>query len=116
MNFGFPAKERLKSKKQIEHLFESGQSVVQYPLKAWFLPVDADAGTKVAFAVPKKSFKRAVDRNRIKRQMREAYRLNKANWDKGDNEYHVLLLYMDKQMPAYRKLEHSMLGLLNKLV
>ena len=112
MKFSFPATERLKSKKQIESLFESGRTVVQFPIKAWFLPATE---TKVAFAVPKRSFKRAVDRNRIKRQMREAYRLNKPSREQESQHHHILLLYMDKQAPDYSRLAKSMKQLLDKL-
>lgn len=115
MRFSFPGTERLKSKKQIEQLFEQGHTAVQFPLKAWYAPVDGESLTKVAFAVPKRSFKRAVDRNRIKRQMREAYRLNKEGWNKNGTEFVMLLLYMDKQAPDYHRLEQAMKGMLKKI-
>lgn len=115
MRFSFPATERLKSKKQIEHLFEFGQTAAQFPIKAWFLPAPGASCTKVAFAVPKRSFKKAVDRNRIKRQLREAYRLQKADWDKNGTEFVMLLLYMDKQPPEHQRLHKAVAGLLKKL-
>lgn len=115
MRYRFPASERLKSKKQIEDLFEQGKTVVDFPLKIWYLPVPEAIQTQVAFAVPKRSFKRAVDRNRIKRQMREAYRLAKADWDKNDTEFVMLLLYMDKKSPELPQLQRSIKALLKKV-
>ena len=77
--FLFPKQERLCSRKTIETIFESGKAINESPLR--FLWVEASAEEKIllkiAISVPKRIFKRAVDRNKIKRQIREAYRLNK---------------------------------------
>jgi len=72
--------ERLCSKLQIEKLFAGGsKSFSIYPLRVVFMPVEKkeDALASILISVPKKRFKRAVKRNRIKRQVREAYRKNK---------------------------------------
>lgn len=72
--------EKLKSKKLIETLFSEGNSVSAYPLRMVYLQTPLEDGTpiKVGVSVSKKRFKNAVDRNRIKRLLREGYRLNKA--------------------------------------
>ena len=73
--------EKLKSKKQIDLLFKEGRSVVAFPLrvKYQFLSVaEARAPVQAGVSVSKKSFRHAVDRNRIKRLIREAYRLQKG--------------------------------------
>lgn len=74
-------RERLSSRKQIEMLFGSGsQSMAAYPLRVVFLNKERAQGespVQILVSVPKRHFKHAVDRNRVKRQVREAYRLNK---------------------------------------
>lgn len=90
MNCEFKKAERLCSKKTIEALFEGGhKSVSVYPIRAVFMPIGNDNEetegkqlattnhTQILISVSKRHFKHAVDRNRIKRQLREAYRLNK---------------------------------------
>lgn len=90
MNFTFKKAERLCSKKTIEALFAGGhKSVSVYPIRAVFMPMptsgNEDENTQLApvnntqllISVSKRHFKHAVDRNRVKRQLREAYRLNK---------------------------------------
>ena len=78
MRFTFGKEEKLKSKKQIEQLFAEGNIVKEFPVLMKFLKTDVNEfPIKVAFSVPKKNFKLAVHRNRIKRLLRETYRLNK---------------------------------------
>src|SRR5689334_5548279 len=76
--FGFPKAERLKSRKQIEALFAGGKSVSVFPVRAVYelLPAE-EPGLKVGVSASKRYFKKAVDRNRIKRLLRETYRLQK---------------------------------------
>ena len=74
--------ERICSKLQIERLFNGGtsHSMVAFPLRAVYLLEDTNGETapvSILVSVPKRCFKRAVKRNRVKRQVREAYRLNK---------------------------------------
>ena len=79
----FPKSERLKSKKLIKELFEKGSSFTLYPLKVFYLKGSPDrtvSAPQVLFVVPKRNFKKAVERNRIKRQIKEAYRLNKLKF------------------------------------
>lgn len=76
----FRKAERLSRKKWIQELFDKGSSFNSYPYRILYLPhPDPDAAmNQVMFSVSKRLFKRAVDRNKIKRRMREAYRLNKG--------------------------------------
>ncbi len=117
MKFTFPKKEKLKSKKLIELLFAEGKSVSNYPIKLIYLktalPFDVPIQTGVT--VPKKNFKSAVKRNRIKRLMRESYRLNKAlvfNNSKGT--FAFLFLYLGKEMPDYSVVEQNLKAALHK--
>ena len=78
MNFTFRKEERLCSRKDIEALILKGSSSFLFPFKIhWKSYTDKESTVKIAFAVPKKRFKRANKRNTIKRRIREAYRLNK---------------------------------------
>ena len=78
MNFSFPKSEKLKSKKAIKHLFAEGNTVIKYPIKLFYLPIENSHKTKAAFSVPKHNFKKAVTRNRIKRQLRESISSSKT--------------------------------------
>jgi ribonuclease P protein component len=72
-------RERLKSVKEISKLFESGKSFLVYPIKVVWVEAASDLPFPVqaAFSVSKRNFRHATDRNKLKRRMREAYRLNK---------------------------------------
>ena len=73
----FGKEERLCSRKAIEELFSGGhQSLSAYPIRAIFMTRE-QSGVRIMVSVSKRYFKRAVKRNRIKRQLREAYRLQK---------------------------------------
>ena len=78
---GFPKSERIVSQKLIDELFTSGQShsLAAFPLRAVYLLREepCPAAAQVLISVPKRHFKHAVDRNRVKRQLREAWRKNK---------------------------------------
>ena len=125
MNKRFPKSEKLKNFKTIESLFLDGKTHSKYPIKVFFLPKpkpklkgeEEKSNTNMAaFAVPKRKFKLAVDRNRVKRQLRECYRLNK-HIIKEDNDQNLvmLFLYLGKSKPKYAVLEKAMVDLLNKL-
>lgn len=89
--------------------------MVQYPLKMVFLPLEADIN-QAGFSVPKRNFKRAVDRNRIKRQIREAYRLNKSILSDSDNKkYSIFFIFLGKEKIEYKRIEKSVQKLLIKL-
>ncbi|MGV3686995.1 MAG: ribonuclease P protein component [Daejeonella sp.] len=76
----FTKEERLCSKKLIDKLFHNGSSFLLYPFRIIWLSeaLPEDRPVQVLISVPKKKFKRAVDRNLLKRRIREIYRLQKS--------------------------------------
>ena len=76
----FRKQERLTGEIRIKELFEKGEFLLSYPFRVGYVVAPkSDVPVKVVISVPKKRFKRAVNRNRIKRLIRESYRLNKKS-------------------------------------
>ncbi|RXJ52410.1 ribonuclease P protein component [Gelidibacter gilvus] len=103
--------EKLKGEKLIEKLFSEGKSVVAYPLRLVYLKTNFDAPVKIkaGVSVSKRNFKKAVDRNRIKRLMREAYRLNKSNYFNNiPDQYAFMILYIGKTKTDFETVTKKM--------
>lgn len=103
--------ERLKSRKLIEQLFSEGKSFTVNPLKVFYLfselpTPNCAVTTRFGVGVSTKTFKRAVDRNRIKRLLREAWRLQKLPFQQKLQEKQKLLdvffIYIGKELPVYK--------------
>ncbi len=119
MNYTFNKKEKLKSLKLIEQLFAQGQSVVAYPLRMVYLKTEFDETIKVraGVSVSKRHFKKAVHRNRIKRLLREAYRLQKAAYiDNISGQYALMILYIGKEDADYETVSKKMTALMDKFI
>lgn len=117
MKFSFPKKEKLKNKQLFEKLFSEGKSVSSYPIKLVYLKTELqfDVSIQAGVSVPKKKFKSAVKRNRIKRLMRESYRLNKALvFNNSEGTFAFLFLYLGKDIPQYMQVETHMKLVLEK--
>ncbi len=119
-DFSFSKNEKLKSKKQIELLFKEGNSVSVYPIKLIYIALKDTKDSqlaKIGVTVPKRVFKSAVQRNRIKRVLRECYRLNKhIIFNNIEGNFALLFLYLGKEMPAYDKVEKAMIATLQKFI
>lgn len=117
----FKKNERLHGKKQIDGLFEKGNSFFIYPFKVVFLNENSadDTIPKLLVTIPKRHFKRAVDRNKIKRLVREAYRRNKQPLVENcaENQVSVLfgLIYTAKTMLTYSDIERKIILILQRL-
>jgi ribonuclease P protein component len=110
----FPKHQKLKSRKDIKALFEDGKIVTKYPVKLLWLPLDQQ-DTRAGFAVAKRNFKSAVTRNKIKRLMREAYRLQKQEIQVHDKTFTLLFLYIGKDVASFKTIDKAVLGALKKL-
>lgn len=111
MNQSFPKKEKLKSQKLIEKLFNEGQSITVFPLRMVYLKIEGL--NKVGVSVSKRNFKKAVDRNRIKRLLREAYRLNKNLLiDNNVDGYAFMILYLGKEISDFKTVENKVQSLI----
>nr|WP_321243319.1 ribonuclease P protein component [uncultured Psychroserpens sp.] len=115
MSLSYPKKEKLKSQKLIEQLFSEGKSVSAYPLRMVYLKSEFDEDTqfKTGVSVSKRNFKKAVDRNRIKRLLREGYRLNKgAYFNNISSCYTLMILYIGKDGTDFDSVNKKMKQLL----
>ena len=117
----FKKEERLTNKKTFELLFEKGKSFAVFPFRiVWTEPTEQNAfPVKLGISVPKKSFAKAIQRNRIKRRIREAYRKNKhclyEVLEKKNLSTAVMLIYTSKEEQVYRQIENKMILSLQKL-
>lgn len=112
--------ERLKSRKQIDQLFGKSNSFSLFPIRVLYL-IDQPLGASLqaGFSVSTKKFKKAVDRNRIKRLLREAYRMQKKivldNLQQRNKGMSVFFIYTGKELPEYPALYTKMGEIINKL-
>ena len=100
MSLKYGKKDKLKSKKTIERLFNEGRSITVYPLRLVYLETEFKDSSilKTGVSVSKKHHKTAVSRNRIKRLLREAYRLNKQKFfNNSSTSYAFMILYLRKE-------------------
>ena len=98
----FPLKEHLKSKSIIERVYAEGSSATAFPLRAVFLETDSDIQEPTAtilISVAKRRFRHAVDRNLMKRRIREAYRTSKHGFiealQNNGKKMAVAIIYID---------------------
>ena len=120
MNLKLGKPYKLCSKKLIQQIFDEGNSLNSFPFSSRFVLLDKREGKpfQVAFSVPKKKVKSAVDRNRIKRLMKEVIRLNKSIIEEkipADKQLALFLIYTPREEFSFEMLNSKMVKLLNKL-
>lgn len=118
----FGKKEKLKSKIALERTFTQGRKVKAYPIIARLSESthEGDFPFQVATTVSKRKFRKAVSRNRIKRLMREAWRLNKhkleSNWKSGDSKEALIFLYIGNHIPTFEECMNNIGKIVDVLV
>ncbi len=119
----FPKSERLFLEKEIDELFDSGQSFISYPLRIVYLSDtgenSSESGISILVSVPKKRIRHAVKRNRIKRLIRETFRLNKnaiiPHHILNGKHLHIAFMYVCNEVLSYTEIEKAMLKALKNI-
>lgn len=118
----FGRNEKLKSSKMIQKLFAEGKANFVHPIKWVYLPVEFEANrppVQFTVSVSKKTFKRAVDRNLIKRRIREAYRLQKSTFlsllKENQKSFAVMAIYVGKSTEDFKVIHNAILRHLKKM-
>ena len=116
--------DRLKSRKIIEHLFKDGKTVNIFPLRIFYLLSSSTEENKTnklqaGFSASTRNFKKAVDRNRIKRLLRESYRLQKHDLGEqlkiSDKYLSVFFVYNGNELPDYKTVYEKMQSSIKRL-
>jgi len=127
--FTFKKEERLSRKKLIDELFKSGSSFYLQPFKVLIAPLNLSQGettftqrfpAQILISVSSKNFRRAVDRNKIKRLIRESYRLNKhllyGELEKKNKKILIAFLYSSKKIESFSLINEKVVASLIKII
>jgi ribonuclease P protein component len=122
--YKFNKQERLKSRNSIIEVFQNGKSCYSFPVKILYTRVtkspDSKFPVKCGFSVSKRNFRNAVERNLLKRRMREAYRLHKAEMIRMVETQHtglnLFILYVSDENQQFKVIEEGIKIALDKLI
>ncbi|TNF23657.1 MAG: ribonuclease P protein component [Bacteroidetes bacterium] len=119
-SYTFGKTEKLCSRTVINELFRVGRSFSVHPIRVVMLQKEeSDATAKLLISVPKKRFRKAVDRNHVKRLIRETYRLNKGKlmekWSTDGKYFALAFVYIGTDIPSYADLNEAMNRIVEKL-
>ncbi|QOI97100.1 MAG: ribonuclease P protein component [Flammeovirgaceae bacterium] len=113
--YRLPKSGRLRGQKKIQELFKRGSSFYLQPFRVVFLKTTGtEAGHQVLFSVSKRDFKKATSRNRIKRLMKEAYRLNQ-NHISSLPELQIAYIYTAKEWPDFSLIQEKLIESFGRL-
>lgn len=112
--------DRLKSRKAIDIMFAKGKSFSNFPFRILWMNVENEDGLKAGFSASTKNFKKATDRNKIKRLVREAYRLQKndlaVQLSLNKKAINVFFIYTGKEVPTYDLIFEKMGNVLKRII
>lgn len=112
----FPKKERLSSKIDIDELFKSKNTFTQDKIKVYWNENSSNTGhVSVLFSVPKKIVSLATKRNKIKRLLKESYRINKKMLQKTEKEIRIAFVYLCTETPNFNSIEEKIKLILQRL-
>lgn len=122
-NFSFSKAEKLKSRKAISKLFENGRDVYSFPVKILYQSKENNQNSrypvKCGVSVPGKKFRRAVDRNLLKRRIREAYRMNKSQLidlaGEKNLELDLFILYTASEIKDFNVIREGVINSLEQI-
>jgi ribonuclease P protein component len=120
--YSYNKTEKLKSRKLLDQLFKEGRSVSAFPIKVFYLnrTGEKDEPLQAGVGVSAKNFPKAVHRNRIKRLLREAYRLNKQELQSvlhnENKKLALFILFVGKELPDFELTNQSIQSVLPKLI
>jgi len=120
--FTFQKGEKLKSRKTIGKLFTEGKSFISYPIRFVWVKMESPLSEfpiQMALTVPKRSFPKAVNRNRLRLRIRESYRLNKysiyTKLSSSSGQYGIMLIYIARETLDFHQIEEGIKKGLRKL-
>lgn len=119
MDASFKKEERLTHKKWIDELFESGKVIKKYPLLGVWKKVEhpLEYPLQVGVSVPKRKFKKAVERNLLKRRIKEAYRLKKAEvYEEIEGNFLLMLVYVAKEEKQFAEIQKAAYSICEELI
>lgn len=115
MSQRFGKEEKLCSFNEINNLIKKGESFFTGSFRVVYLKNEGEGKDKILVSVPKRNFKRAVDRNLLKRRIREAYRKNRPEQSLHSGLLHIMFFYTRKDILNYESIEQQMVHILHKL-
>ena len=113
--FGLSKSQRLKKPALIKNVFSSPLVQKKYPLLVQYTVFKEETSHLIMPVVSKKKFKKAVDRNRIKRQLRNAWRLNSHIIENMPTKFGLAVVFIGKEKMNYQSIEFALINILNQL-